>query len=303
MQKDLHDQKDDYVVAIWVDHNKREFNGTARSLSSSPHWKLDQKTGEYFTAGSKRLNVTVDNLTKQQAAFEKQKQFQTLEHRGYKKSKNLGEDALLIVDANDNLYEVDLEQLKKSQAQGHFDPENNSVWGTMNRATPSFAQFGPLPEKHIRDAFRNIARSYPGTGTRVLGSDGRESADRHYAALKRHGVLKPVDDRVKKNEAFSRNGLTLVNEREGSYADDAGRPFVTSWECGKDVRFRRYGQGTGSADTQFWKALEKRYEAGERRIQLIQYTEDVSGKKSYDPNLVDAVIVAFNNEVLVIKLV
>ena len=80
----------DYVTAIFVDHTNRTFNATARSLSGSPHWKLDNTTGRYQATGLVDTYVILDNLSKDQAHFEKQKFFQTMEHRGYRKCKNLG---------------------------------------------------------------------------------------------------------------------------------------------------------------------------------------------------------------------
>ena len=78
----------DYVTAIFVNHTKRTFNATARSLSGSPHWKLDTETGLYKADGLVGAYVMLDSLSKDEAHFEKQKFFQTMEHRGYTKCKN-----------------------------------------------------------------------------------------------------------------------------------------------------------------------------------------------------------------------
>lgn len=80
----------DYVTAVFVNHTKRTFNATARSLSGSPHWKLDLSTGRYQTKGTVGAYVVLDSLSKEEAHFEKQKFFQTMEHRGYRKCKNWG---------------------------------------------------------------------------------------------------------------------------------------------------------------------------------------------------------------------
>lgn len=84
----------DYILAEHVNHTERTFNATARSLSGSPHWKLDDNTGVYSTTGSVGLFIVLDRLTKDQAHFEKQKFFQTMEAYGYKKAKNLRTDLL-----------------------------------------------------------------------------------------------------------------------------------------------------------------------------------------------------------------
>ena len=86
----------------------------------------------------------------------------------------------------------DLSAYFSALREGHFHTPYNTVWKEFNKATDRLiVGMPPMLGKDIKDYFNNVAKHYPGTGTRGAQDEGRANAGRYISALVRLGVLKP----------------------------------------------------------------------------------------------------------------
>ena len=89
-------------------------------------------------------------------------------------------------------YAFDLHAYIDALAHGHFNRKHNTVWTAFNRSTDALMQITPLQGKVIKSYFRNVAATYPGTGTRGAKDKGARNASHHISALVKYSVLKEV---------------------------------------------------------------------------------------------------------------
>jgi hypothetical protein len=113
---------------------------------------------------------------------------------------------------------------------------------------------------------------------------------------------------TQKNEAFKQNGINPVNEREGWWGIDTvtNDLYVCIWENefnnGICRRVRRFGQGAGSVDTQFWNVIQPRVSNGLTKAKGI-FIKEVNGIKDYNPTPVDIEFISVNDNRFVVELI